>query len=375
MKHLALVGLFVLVHLVRTSKSELELVLFDKDSDSLCIDGSPSGYYFQPGSEKGSYLIFLQGGGVCETPEDCYTRSMTSLGSSKSWPSSISSIGGGFVSFNSSNPFSSWNIVNVPYCDGGRYSSDATDPIIYNNTQLYFRGKKNVLAVISDLLANKGLSLGKEVILSGCSAGGEGTYYMLDHVRDATPSHITVKGMADAGWFLDTTNINGQPSPYFAELPGAYKMWNSSSTLKPQCISNFPGQEWKCLFAMHFYDYITTPVFITQSQIDVYQLGVLYELPCANDLTKCTAEEYTSLFEWASLFRNSLKSASSNPSTGMFVDGCPTHCQSQGDSSWDHTYINKESIASAFWQWYSSSNTTSVKYEDDCTSYPCNTSC
>eukprot|EP01111_Echinosteliopsis_oligospora_P007136 TRINITY_DN2178_c0_g1_i1.p1 TRINITY_DN2178_c0_g1~~TRINITY_DN2178_c0_g1_i1.p1 ORF type:complete len:371 (+),score=80.84 TRINITY_DN2178_c0_g1_i1:3-1115(+) len=354
------------------SNGEMDLVLL-QDPETVCIDGSPAGYYFQAGSETGSYLVFLQGGGVCETPADCYARSLTSLGSSKSWAPTISSIGGGFVSFSSSNPLSKWNIISVPYCDGGRYSSDAAEPLAYNNTNLYFRGKKNVLGVIADLMANKGLSQGTELVLSGCSAGGEGTYYMLDHVRDAIPSRISVKGMADAGWFLDTNNVTGKPSPYFAELPTAYTLWNSSATLKPECLAKFPGEEWRCLFAMHFYDYITTPIFITQSQIDTYQLGVLYELPCAGDLSKCTQQEFQSLYKWAATFRASLQTAIANPTTGIFVDACPTHCQSQGDNSWDETYINKQSIADAFWNWYTTNSTT--KYEDVCTDYPCNISC
>ena len=53
---------------------------------------------------------------------DCYHRSMTWLGSSKSWPSSVAI--GGFLSDNSTvNPdFYNWNIVYLMYCDGASFA-------------------------------------------------------------------------------------------------------------------------------------------------------------------------------------------------------------------------------------------------------------
>jgi len=45
-------------------------------------------------------------------------------------------------------------------------------------------------AVIQELLKNYGLNNAKRVIFSGCSAGGEGTYYLLDHVRSLIPANV-----------------------------------------------------------------------------------------------------------------------------------------------------------------------------------------
>ena len=47
------------------------------------LDGSPSGYYYREGAEKESFVVFLQGGGLCVEPIDCIARSKGALGSSK----------------------------------------------------------------------------------------------------------------------------------------------------------------------------------------------------------------------------------------------------------------------------------------------------
>ena len=65
---------------------------------AVCLDGSPAGFYIREGSGSGSesWIVHLEGGGWCANETDCHDRSMTPLGSSKSWPSSISL--GGFLS-------------------------------------------------------------------------------------------------------------------------------------------------------------------------------------------------------------------------------------------------------------------------------------
>lgn len=45
-------------------------------------------------------------------------------------------------------------------------------------------------AVVAELTATYGLNRAERVIISGCSAGGEGTYYLLDHMRSVIPSNV-----------------------------------------------------------------------------------------------------------------------------------------------------------------------------------------
>lgn len=50
---------------------------------AVCMDGSPSGYYYVAGSEDGarSWLVILQGGGWCPNSEACQANRTGYLGS------------------------------------------------------------------------------------------------------------------------------------------------------------------------------------------------------------------------------------------------------------------------------------------------------
>jgi hypothetical protein len=359
--------------LVLSSCLAADLVLLSDYEGAVCIDGSPGGFYFVPGDAGSTdFIIFMNGGGVCETPSDCYARSLTTLGSSKQWPRTVANAGtaSGFLS--NSSHFASWNKAVVQYCDGGRYSSNADKPISYNNVDLYFRGVTIMTAVVEELTANYGMKNAGRVILSGCSAGGEGTYYLLDYIRSIIPKNVDVRGMADAGWFLDTVSVYGTPSSYTAELPGAFAMWNSSNLpIFQKCMATFDtADQWKCLFAANLYPFQETPLFILQSQIDTMQLGSLYLFPCVNNFPSCNSTEIQWLEKWTSQFQTSIMPAIKNPRDGIFMDECPTHCQSS--SNWMTTEISGKTPEIAFYNWYF--NGTSAKYYDTCT-YPCNKSC
>jgi len=315
-------------------------------------------------------MVYLAGGGVCLTPQDCFQRSLTDLGSSKHWSPQMSSLGDGILSTDATvNPdFYSWNIVFVQYCDGGRYTSDALHPLSYNSSLLYFRGKKIVESVFLDLLKNRGMDSAKRILFTGCSAGGEGVLYLSDHVRGLVPKQIEVKALADAGWFLDTLNIHNLPSMYMKNLPPAYAMWNSSSTLYSQCTSQYG---WKCLFAQYLYKYITIPLFILQSEMDVYQLAQFYELPC--DGSNCNSTEITLLNEFSANFRSAILPAIDNPQTGIFLDMCPRHCQGGDNGDWFKLQIDGRSAANLFSSWYFE-RPGPTKAVDTC-GWPCNKSC
>ncbi len=93
----------------------------------MCLDGSPPGYYFHPGTGSGAnkWLLHLKGGGWCfEGIESCYNRSFTTLGTSNNWTSTIM-LDGALSPDQASNPaFYNWNIVYFMYCDGASFSAD-----------------------------------------------------------------------------------------------------------------------------------------------------------------------------------------------------------------------------------------------------------
>ena len=111
-----------------------------------CLDGTPPIYYIRKGSGDGAnkWYIHHQGGGWCESWDDCLGRSMGSLGSSKADGPTNNMGGGYFSSLPSENPMMyNWNAVFLRYCDGGSFSGNNETVATYKNTSLYFRGKRN----------------------------------------------------------------------------------------------------------------------------------------------------------------------------------------------------------------------------------------
>jgi len=76
-----------------------------------CIDGSPAAYYIRHGVGEGvnKWYIHHQGGGWCESMDDCLGRSRTGLGSSRGYPSKVNLGGGYFSSDPAVNPMM-WNV-------------------------------------------------------------------------------------------------------------------------------------------------------------------------------------------------------------------------------------------------------------------------
>ena len=91
----------------------------------MCLDGSPPGYYMRAGTGAGAnkWILHLMGGGWCDEG-DCYGRSKTRLGSTKSYPETDS-----FDGFLSDDPtmnpdFYDWNVAFFLYCDGASFAGD-----------------------------------------------------------------------------------------------------------------------------------------------------------------------------------------------------------------------------------------------------------
>jgi hypothetical protein len=99
------------------------------------------------------------------------------------------------------NPrFYNWNAVYVKYCDGASFTGNKAEPVpTSDGTSIYFRGALIFEAVLQSLVNNQRLHQAKEIILSGCSAGGLAVYHHCDALAD-TFSGTSVKCLADAGY-------------------------------------------------------------------------------------------------------------------------------------------------------------------------------
>ena len=197
-----------------------------------CLDGSPAAYYYRPtpGVDTNDsslfaatkYLIYLSGGAWCSPVygnhiacgwNDCYTRSSTNMGSTiydepyMSLPSSSRQY---FSTDKVINPLMyNWNVAYTRYCDGASYANNLDEPILVpnKNISLYFRGHRNLIAIMDDLLSNKGMINATDIVIAGCSSGALAVFlnldFMAEYIKEKTENmNINIMGMADSGFFL-----------------------------------------------------------------------------------------------------------------------------------------------------------------------------
>lgn len=92
---------------------------------SVCLDGSPPAYYLYKGAESKKFVIFQRGGGWCTSDSDCASRSESTLGSSKDYPTTVDfdtdpdMVGFGSMSSDPQiNPMHyNWTKIFMPYCE------------------------------------------------------------------------------------------------------------------------------------------------------------------------------------------------------------------------------------------------------------------
>jgi len=240
-----------------------------------CLDGSPAGFYFSPAPSKSTkeWVIFLEGGGACITESDCKARAQTVLGSSKDWPSSLSLPDNVLSSNCTVNPI--WcnaMRVFVPYCTGdvhlgGRTSSN-------NDTWgLYFSGRPNFETFVS-MLKERGMDEAENVLLSGCSAGGIGTYHSVDFLADKLPES-RVRAAPQAGWFYPNVTffpVWEQGKFVIPASPSTPVLWNSSGSLSQECVSAHTADPFTCFTLNGAFPYIQSEVFVGQNAADSNQI-------------------------------------------------------------------------------------------------------
>ncbi|EDQ87863.1 uncharacterized protein MONBRDRAFT_33119 [Monosiga brevicollis MX1] len=340
------------------------ILLNDSHSQSLgafCLDGSAPGYYVRPGSGANAsrLLVHFLGGGWCWSVDDCAARSEGNIGSSSSWttdgiPSTFSA--GGIMDALESD-YGNYTLLYVMYCDGSSYTSNASQPYAFNATKsLYFRGRR-ILQALTDHWATVYPSP-PEVIVTGSSAGGLTVYLHLDAIAAAFPASTRVLGMVDAGFFLNHSNTNGVYA-YGDSYAGVRALWGVDQTsFDSGCVQAHGSEFPACFFASEAFPHMATPVFVTNSAIDAWQMGNVLQVGCTigvNSTGGCSAAQLASIAAWRGDFLEAIneviEQARANPhQTGVFIDMCPVHTETCGPSWFGYT-AQAASMAAAFRAW------------------------
>jgi len=343
-----------------------------------CMDGTTAGFYYSPPSGGASdvWVIFLEGGGMCYTEEDCDERAGTSKGSNSSWTETIQ-IGNKcqfsqklvFLSDDSTynQHFHNAHHVYVPYCTGdthaGRVSHPTSDQWGY-----YFDGHLNFKAIVREMVAT--LPSASRVLLYGTSAGGKGTFHNCDWLR----GHMNRNGRSadvfcapHSGWFMpgdteDNDDTQAPPTPWEFWKNGTLDTNGEAATkdilrlqrvyLPPECTSAVPDSErWRCYTVHVMYPYIVAPVFVFQDTFDQFKIMSSGGLPgwaVSTDL----GEEYIAYFGRAMV--KSTGQVANHPfgKTGdaLFLASCFVHGSGRSARLGSGGWHKDDAIADWFWR-------------------------
>jgi O-palmitoleoyl-L-serine hydrolase len=296
------------------------------DTSAVCLDGTPGMYYYRPGENHRKWFIYHQGGGWCDSLDDCLSRSQTDLGSSKNYPANFSQNDEFFSLDPEDNPLiHDWNMVYFMYCDGNSFSGSNSSTTQHGNATLHFRGKHILDAGLAQLPSLKHAT---DVVISGCSAGGLATFLHCDHYAEKLP-HAKVVCVPQSGLFPD-----GPPN-YHAGMTWAFHQQNAS--VNQDCLQSQVPQS-NCNFAQYVMKYIRTPIFPLQSTYDTWQTAnEIYSNDV--DLINEWGKNLT-LLVWTNLLLQHDKRH------GIFLDSCSHHC-----GAWS-IVIHGDTQATAMMKWY-----------------------
>ncbi len=188
---------------------------FGTGDGPLCIDGSS---YRMSTRDMGSedLIIFLQGGGACWS---------TFCAATENAAAGLPAVG--LLDPNrADNPVRDWNLVYLPYCDGGLHSSDKDNDYDNDgNVDTPQRGLHNLSAAL-DVAVNT-FPAPRRILLAGASAGGFGTTFALPLVRYLYPD-VPIDVVNDSGVGV------GRPNDR-AYLELLMSDWNQSAFIPDSC--------------------------------------------------------------------------------------------------------------------------------------------
>jgi len=347
------------------------------DTSAVCIDGSPYKYYVSIGSNATSFYIYHQGGGWCQSPAECASRALGSLGSSKLYPPTKDLQAVQTKIFmnrdRSLNPLMhDWNFIYLPYCDGGSFTGNSSTT--YEGVKLHFRGLAIRQAVIRSLSTQYGFQSAERLVVGGCSAGGAATYFHLDWYAQLLP-RAKVRGIPDSGWFLDGNYARDGKADYDSLMEEMFTMIDAAAGLPAACTR---VHGYRCLFAPIMIPFVKTPLFALNSRYDASMADGDYGNPsgsqyhCASYTgLACNA---SSVNDFGAYVAAQMKAALVPPH-GAFLDSCFRHC-SVNCPQYD-IKIGHVKAAEAVAQWYLQGSAAMPHhgFYDQGAVYPCKGCC
>jgi hypothetical protein len=156
----------------------------------ICRDSSATGIGVRLGTNSKKWMIYLQGGGACFTPETCATN-LSNYGADNF----ISSSNAGYYNRGimnnekEENPIKDWNVVYVPYCTGDVHSGNLENGFPLGGTEpQQFVGNRNIRLLLEYLKPYMEKNEVDEIMITGISAGGFGTHITYFETKKLFPN-------------------------------------------------------------------------------------------------------------------------------------------------------------------------------------------
>ncbi len=164
------------------------VVLFN--STARCLDGSPPAMlvWMASGGASRRWVVDFEGGGWCDTWEQCLERSHGPRGSSRDWAVDKKTAGTSVRS----RHFGRFNKALLLYCDGASFLGTA-GRVEREGKVLHMDGLAIARELVGLLSSAYGLGEASNVLLSGCSAGGVAALALADTVGAMLPKATRFK--------------------------------------------------------------------------------------------------------------------------------------------------------------------------------------
>lgn len=287
------------------------------EREAVCNNGCPYTYFVRPGrnGNENKWLIFLKGGKLCDTIDECNSRWVNQPALMRPTPSDWYPDEAGIRDPRTArNPdWGDWTHVYMPYCSsdlwvgdrGGSYgaaiplvldvasspsatvghthcampvgrstlvldSDTWTGPSTLGTGGWHFRGHRILKATLEDLVtAPEGLPKLKdatEVMLFGGSAGGAGVIFNLDKLA-ASVNWARVVGVEDSGF---PPPLRPKSERTRTSEARQLALWHPK--LDASCVEA-EADSLDCLEHLELLDrHVTTPLFVYTDQFDTYYL-------------------------------------------------------------------------------------------------------
>jgi hypothetical protein len=260
---------------------------------ALCNDGSPAIYYLDTASavNKSFWVIYLEGGGYCNTLPMCAARNVSTpiLMTSNNFPTILNNSNYLVPALLSSN--CSWNPafcgavkVFVHFCSSDLWAGNGG---VQGPWQ--FNGRIIVQAVVEDLIAFHNLTNEPTttILYCGSSAGGVGVTHTIDWLKNLYFSQAKFWGFDDSGFTVDYPPFTQSGTTRANISETGWYFWNVTLEGSP-CLAYYPTEEWRCIFGPEPTEASQQPLFTFAALYDIVFLLFFGVITPPNDTASTT---------------------------------------------------------------------------------------